>query len=361
MIAFDFALRGAAIGLLAYLAVRLLIDAGRSDIGRLGAVLAVGTAAHLICGAPVLSGQPAPWRFPLMLVAAGNPVVVWLFARSVFDDDFAVSARWAILWVIFVGLALIGSFAPDGGVTQAVFALHAAGRLILAAAVLWQIAASWRDDLVEARRRLRVAVVGAMLVYMAIEAASDLTGLSAAVPALSVMGAATIAAIAAGAAWAFTRLNVGTLLPQPAADPAELTGRPIAVPNDPLISSLDRLMTVERAYRQEGLTIGNLAGQLGVPEYRLRQMINRRLGHRNFTAFVNSYRLADATAALADPTQDPVPILTIALDAGFQSVGPFNRAFRTATGMTPSDFRRTRGGKVNHMTTKDNFKISQSI
>jgi AraC-like DNA-binding protein len=35
-----------------------------------------------------------------------------------------------------------------------------------------------------------------------------------------------------------------------------------------------------------------------------------------------------------------VPILTIALDAGFQSLGPFNRAFKSQAGMTPSEFRR---------------------
>jgi AraC-like DNA-binding protein len=34
--------------------------------------------------------------------------------------------------------------------------------------------------------------------------------------------------------------------------------------------------------------------------------------------------------------------LTIALDAGFQSLGPFNRAFKAHTGMTPTDFRRDR-------------------
>jgi AraC-like DNA-binding protein len=35
-----------------------------------------------------------------------------------------------------------------------------------------------------------------------------------------------------------------------------------------------------------------------------------------------------------------VPVLTIAMDAGFPSIGPFNRAFKTDTGMTPSEFRR---------------------
>jgi AraC-like DNA-binding protein len=35
-----------------------------------------------------------------------------------------------------------------------------------------------------------------------------------------------------------------------------------------------------------------------------------------------------------------VPILTIAMDAGFQSLGPFNRAFKADTGLTPTEFRR---------------------
>lgn len=35
-----------------------------------------------------------------------------------------------------------------------------------------------------------------------------------------------------------------------------------------------------------------------------------------------------------------MPILTIALDAGFGSLGPFNRAFRAETGLTPTEFRR---------------------
>jgi AraC-like DNA-binding protein len=77
-----------------------------------------------------------------------------------------------------------------------------------------------------------------------------------------------------------------------------------------------------------------------MPEYRLRGLINDGLGHRNFNAFLNRYRLDDAKAALADPHQAEVPVLTIALDAGFQSLAPFNRAFKADTGLTPTEFRR---------------------
>jgi AraC-like DNA-binding protein len=39
-----------------------------------------------------------------------------------------------------------------------------------------------------------------------------------------------------------------------------------------------------------------------------------------------------------------VPILTIALDTGFGSIGPFNRAFKAHTGLTPSEYRRNQLG-----------------
>ena len=106
------------------------------------------------------------------------------------------------------------------------------------------------------------------------------------------------------------------------------------------MEALRALMEEQKLYRHDGLTIAVLAARLAIPEYRLRRLINRRLGHRNFSSFVNGYRLAEARAALADPVQANVPILTIALDTGFQSLAPFNRAFKMTAGMTPREYRR---------------------
>ena len=77
-----------------------------------------------------------------------------------------------------------------------------------------------------------------------------------------------------------------------------------------------------------------------IPEYRLRRLINQRLGYRNFNVFLNNHRIEEAKAALADPAQTEVPVITIAMDAGFQSLGPFNRAFKAVTGVTPTEYRR---------------------
>jgi len=45
---------------------------------------------------------------------------------------------------------------------------------------------------------------------------------------------------------------------------------------------------------------------------------------------------------LSDPACDRRPILTLALEAGFGSIGPFNRAFRERHGVSPSEFRAMR-------------------
>ncbi|WFL79069.1 helix-turn-helix domain-containing protein [Altererythrobacter arenosus] len=93
-------------------------------------------------------------------------------------------------------------------------------------------------------------------------------------------------------------------------------------------------------YRTSGLSIAGLADHLGAPEHRLRALINQRLGHRNFSAFLNRHRIAEAREILADRERVSLPVLTIAMDLGYNSLPTFNRAFREETAMTPTDYRR---------------------
>jgi AraC-like DNA-binding protein len=213
---------------------------------------------------------------------------------------------------------------------------------------LWQVLGGRAGDLVEGRRRFRLVL--AIGVGLSIVAFIALGAVSYSSPRIRDYGGVASAGIvlALGLASAMFRLGVRPSPPlevDPAGPRRELTAAtPIAI--DPeeraLLDRLRHLMESERIYREEGLGVGALAARLGLPEYRLRRLINQRLGHRNFSSFVNGYRLAETAAALADPAQAQVPVLTIALDAGFQSIGPFNRAFKAQTGMTPTDFRRER-------------------
>lgn len=108
------------------------------------------------------------------------------------------------------------------------------------------------------------------------------------------------------------------------------------------IDSFNRQFRDAKLYREAGLTIASLAKKLSLPEYRLRAFIHKTLGYRNFNAMLHQYRIEDACEALADPDNRTVPVLTIALTVGYQSITPFNNAFREIMGVTPSEYRKRR-------------------
>ena len=124
------------------------------------------------------------------------------------------------------------------------------------------------------------------------------------------------------------------------ATPKPLTRLEDVPPADRLTLQRIEAAMAGELWRREGLTIGGMADQIGVPEHRLRRAINKDLGYRNFSAFVNGYRIDAAKAALAEPENAQRTILEIAFDCGFASLAPFNRAFRARTGTSPRDFRR---------------------
>jgi AraC-like DNA-binding protein len=350
LMSIDLGCRGAAVGLSLLIAGVLLRDRPASTGTRLSAALAIGAAAAAISSAPAFPAQWQYWSLAILALSSGTTVVFWLWARAAFDDDFVLRRWHGALWAAIVGLQLLvvvwgGRWPVVGLAVGRTLSFAYLGLALLAAA---QAVATWRADLVEARRRLRLIVLIGTSVYIA---AGVFSGFSP--PALasgpsmgSLASAMGLCALVGLSAWNLLRAAAtpqGSRLLLTTGDARAIVSegedRPRAV-EPALLRRLERLMTVERAYRREGLTIGSLAAELGVPEYRLRLLINEGLGHRNFNAFLNRYRIEEAKAALADPGQREVPVLTIAMDAGFQSIGPFNRAFKAATDSTPSEFRR---------------------
>jgi AraC-like DNA-binding protein len=342
----DTSLRGAAIALFLLIAVAVLRRGGGRPVAWLGAALSVGAAAYVLCSLP--DHPRSPWFSPLMAICAGNVVVFWLFTRAAFDDSFRPTPWHAVWWLLLVICSQTGSLGID---VTANWPLAAVLRLVPVVFVVLAVAQTvtgWRGDLVEGRRRLRLFILAAVVLHTAVSAAVDISiGPDHVPPAVHLLNAAALSLIAAVIAVALLHADLVGFLAD-SGQPAAVAIRedvPAIEPVDPaVLSELERLMTVERLYRREGLTIGDLAAKLGLPEHRLRRTINRGLGFRNFSEYLNRHRLADAKQALADPAQRDVPILTIALDAGFQSLSPFNRAFKADTGVTPTEFRRRAEG-----------------
>lgn len=103
------------------------------------------------------------------------------------------------------------------------------------------------------------------------------------------------------------------------------------------LRALDNAMSMQKYYKQTGLTMSQLSGYLEYPEYRVRKAINQGLSFRNFKSFLNQYRVLDAAEQLKKDHSKSV--LNISIDAGFNGLSTFNRAFKDHFGMTPSEFR----------------------
>ena len=333
----ELALRSGTVAILLLTGIVILRDRRRRESGPYGGLLALSVAADSIV---FVAG--ASWLWPLQLVAMGTPAMLWIWAGAVFDD-YRPSWRAVVAWAVLPAVGAFGLYAwrPWVGTAENALALL----FILLAA--WRIVAGLRGDLVERRRRLRpLLAVLAVLYAGGIVLVNMLGGARATGASSRIVEAAVLAGLAA--AFALLTLRADRSLAGPFAveargpDPDEAP-EPSAAARDQeeaLLARLRQLMEEEKVYRQEGFGVTALVAALNVPEYRLRRLINQRLGHRNFSSFVNGYRLAEAMAALADPAQADVPVLTIALDAGFQSIGPFNRAFKAHTGMTPTAYRK---------------------
>lgn len=88
------------------------------------------------------------------------------------------------------------------------------------------------------------------------------------------------------------------------------------------------------------LKVAEFADHIGEQEYKVTRCITNYLQYRNFNQLLNSYRIDRAKQMFTDSASRHLSISTVAYDCGFNSLGPFNRAFKQHTGMTPREFRQ---------------------
>lgn len=328
--------RGGAVG--AFLGVALIVALrGRTRVRLAGSLFSLAAAAHVLTqtpGPPQMFGWTWPAIWLLSAMAAG---LFWTFATALFEDRSRGGFALFLPAAALLALALVGRLSPDP-VARVAWLIHNLFGLGLMVHVLVVVVAGWRDDLVEPRRRLRGPMLGAAALYaigvLAVQSGELFFGSA---EQLTPLAAVLLAALGLTSLAVFTQADPALF--DPVSAPVESTTSAPDRPEAALATALDRLMREERLYRRDGLSIEALALELRTPQHRLRKLINQQLGHRNFAAFLNQWRLADVRAALADPAQAEVPVSTIALDAGYGSLGPFNRAFKAETGQTPSAYR----------------------
>lgn len=273
------------------------------------------------------------------------PFLFWMFCEAIFTEGFKIKLQHYIFLLFFLCLRFLAYWITEGEEADHFlippFYLDLIPRLLIFFCVgmaLKRTISDWRDDLVEERRRIRfffLIVLGIeILVVTSVESYLSLHDLGDP-PILVLVHVAFMFLLGLWFSLRMFSLEAPFLLPVPQRvlepDPAP--------PEIDLIKKLSTLMEQEQFYREEGLTIGILAQKLGEPEYRLRQAINQGLGFRNFNSYLNSLRIQAAAKMLSDPKYQEEKILAIALQAGFRSLAPFNKAFKESLQMTPSEYR----------------------
>ena len=343
MSSFETALRVAVIGQEILVAAVLLFGRGNRTARLSGALLVLSVSAYLIVSDPLLS-EAANRILPLLtLLAIIVPYCLWLFARAVFE---ALWPRWWILagfvflavcaWVIFIGDDSYGSEWVNG----ASIVMHIAS-LTAVAHALWIAANGRSDDLIDNRRRFRVFFVAIVAAQVGVVLVVELLFRGAEPAWLVFLNVSVIAALTVGLAIPLLRPNPEFFAPVRTKGTGTTTREAEELsPSESVLKQALLTAMSDGAYQQSGLNIRALAEQLGHTEHQLRKLINGHLGFRNFSAFLNSYRIPEAKKLLADAEQVRKPVLTIALDLGYGSLGPFNRAFKAATDMTPTEYRQ---------------------
>ncbi len=349
------------------LAGGLLVAYPRSVPARIASFIVIVSAGFVVFSRYMFSGWiPAPFRLApgetviltLQVLMNTVPGAFMLLCFSLFDDSnrrfpralivlFALQFALEDLIPYLFGVTTHPSLVPT--MTDTNFTLYliyealpaALQTLFIGAALYWTVK-DWRVDLVETRRLQRVVLM--VVIGVNIVSYTLLTRLILTPNDITLMyvheGYMAFNALSNAAVLLFLTRH-GFSAPVTAAADASLRADS---PNDLGSSALDAAAfdaaMKAGVHHEPGLTIASLAKRLKMPEYRLRRLINDQLGYRNFNQMLHAYRVADASAALADPAQRRLPILSIALSVGYQSINPFNRAFRELKGTTPSAFRQ---------------------
>ena len=100
---------------------------------------------------------------------------------------------------------------------------------------------------------------------------------------------------------------------------------------------LEVLMASEAPYLEPDLNLRKLAKRVDLHPNYLSRLINEQFD-KNFSEYINSYRLEAFKAKAQDPANHHLTILSLAYDSGFNSKTVFNTFFKKKMGMTPREY-----------------------
>lgn len=344
-----------ALSQLALMGAFYLLYFRREPLALLLTLLSICLMSYILGSTLVFEPGFSLSSFTIGRFAVATPGVLWLVAHMLFVDDKRVSTTaWIILalyQLVRAFVSLMDAMAVDN---LLIMLLSQAGYVVMIALAVHVVIMALREfnnDLLESRRKLRApfAIGLGLIVALIVTAilASRFMEVSRGEQFLQVARLLSHIAI-----FSFTlAINLTTfrLSPDSQLITESAMNEPKSKPEQKkilsekdleIMSELNSRMLEDNLYTDSELTIGILAKRLSVQEYKLRIIINRGLGYKNFNQFLNHYRITKACELLGENSRNR-QISTIAHDVGYTSLSSFNLAFKTLKGITPSAFRES--------------------
>ena len=106
-----------------------------------------------------------------------------------------------------------------------------------------------------------------------------------------------------------------------------------------LAARIHKVMVEGQIYRDNSLSLDTFSQKLEVTRETVSRAINRTTG-KNFTRFLNEYRVKEAVRILSTGRNHTVNFDELAEQVGFNSRVTFHRAFKQLTGLPPAEFKR---------------------
>lgn len=125
-----------------------------------------------------------------------------------------------------------------------------------------------------------------------------------------------------------------------------------------IMQRLRQQMLEKKLYKDDELTLEKLSVSVHISRHHLSEALNQ-FEHKTFYQFVNEFRVQEIIEALDKcRRQEIVPnILALAMESGFKSKSSFNLYFKKYTGLTPTEFLKT---KQQTTGSNRNFNIAFS-
>ena len=104
-----------------------------------------------------------------------------------------------------------------------------------------------------------------------------------------------------------------------------------------LAAKLERMMDQSNFYLDANYNLTNLSSDTDISANTIREVIAAS-GYKNFSAYINSFRIAHAEQLISNGYLDTYSIESLCKDSGFQSEVTFYRVFKKIHGCTPKEY-----------------------